>query len=124
LIVKDLISAARGTDVELLVTSTGFVTSGHAPGGYSPASIGMEDICNLRYRQAHGGGEDREWPSGLYVELYDGSRWSPGVCMLPHLDEPQTKEVIDAILRRFPNIPNGPHQPSGLISLNLNKPRS
>jgi hypothetical protein len=124
LIVKDIVSSARGTEVELLVTAAGFVSSGHAPGGYSPGSIAMDDISNLRYRAAEGGGDDREYPSGLYVELYRGNSWSPGKCVLPHLDEAQTNQAIEAIRRRFPDVPFGAAEPNGLILLNLNKPEA
>jgi len=123
-ILKDLVSLLRGTSVELVITNSGFISSGHSPGGYYRCSVARADVRNLEYRKAAGGGDIPESPAGLFVETHDASWLSPGMCVLPHLNEEQTNQVIEAVLRRFPDLPSGAPEPSGLISLNLNKPRA
>ncbi len=126
-IVRDVVSALRGTAVELRVTNLEFISSGHAPEDYRPSEIARADIYNLAYREASRGGDFPELPEGLYVEHH---RVGPGpgttsTCVLPHLDKAQTEQVMEAIYRRFPDtgqLPStGAFEPY-LISLNLNAP--
>ena len=75
------------------------------------------------FREASGGGDENPGPKGLYVE-HSGILVNPVTCVLPHIDETQTEQVIQAILRRFPDTeslapPRSAH-PSDLVSLNLN----
>lgn len=125
LIVRDIVSALRGTAVELRVKNLEFISSGRAPEDYRASTISRADIYNLEYREASGGGDFPELPEGLYVEHHrDGP--GPGTtstCVLPRLDKAQTEQVMQAIYRRFPDtgqLPStgafGPY----LISLNLN----
>jgi hypothetical protein len=125
-VVRDLISALRGTDVELRVTNLDFTSTGHTPENYNPSTISRADIYNIEFRKASGGGDARpDLPSGLYVE-HHATRWFPSTCVLPHIDKAQTQQVIEAIYRRFPDTgtlpPTGPFEPY-LTSLNLNKPK-
>ena len=99
-LIKNIISLLRGTDVELRVTNLDFISTGRAPSGYKSSSIPRADIYNLKFDQAMSG--DHEQPSGLYVET-SASVWHSGSCVLPHLDETQTQQAIDAILHRFPD---------------------
>jgi hypothetical protein len=124
-IVRGVLSALRGTAVELRVTNLDFVSSGHAPEDYRQSTIARADIYNLEYREASGGGDFPELPEGLFVEHH---RVGPGpgttsTCVLPHLDKTQTAQVMEAIYRRFPDtgrLPStGAFEPY-LISLNLN----
>jgi hypothetical protein len=123
LILKEIIAAARGTNVELTVRNLDFVSTGHAPGGYVPCQVSRDDLLRLEFRHESGGGDDTEYPSGLYVEYNRDSAYDTRVCVLPGITEEQTKEVIDAIRRQFPEIDRitfpRPAK-SGLISLNLN----
>ncbi len=41
-------------------------------------------------------------PSGLYVD-HEGISEGDGVCVLPYLNEEQTKQVIASILHHFPD---------------------
>ena len=76
----------------------------------------------LEFREASGGGENVEYPRGLYIEYNSDSAWETRVCVLPHIDKQQAQEVIDTIRKRFPEI-DQITQPrpakSDLISLNL-----
>ncbi len=124
-IVRDIVSALRGTAVELRVTNLEFVSSGHAPEDYRPSTIARADIYNLEYREASGGGDFPELPEGLYVEHHSAGLglWNKSTCILPHLDKAQTEQFIQAIYRRFPDtgkLPStGAFEPY-LTSLNLN----
>lgn len=126
-IVGGVISALRGTAVELHVTNLDFVSSGHAPEDYQPSTIARADIYNLEYRDASGGGDFPELPEGLYVEHLGAGLglWNKSTCVLPHLDKVQTEQVIEAIYRRFPDTgklpPTGTFEPY-LTSRNLNAP--
>lgn len=126
-IVGGIVSALRGTAVELHVSNLDFVSSGHAPEDYHSSTIARADIYNLEYRDASGGGDFPELPEGLYVEhLSSGlGLWNKSTCVLPHLDKAQTEQVIEAIYRRFPDTgklpPTGAFDPY-LTSLNLNAP--
>ncbi len=118
----EIFRALRGTRVELRVQNLDFVSTGHAPGGYFPSSVSRDDLLRLEFREASGGGEDREFPRGLYVEYQSDSAFETCFCLLPHIDREQTEEVIQAIRARFPEIdkltitrPPG----SGLTLLNL-----
>jgi hypothetical protein len=126
-IIKSIVSALRGTAVELRVTNLDFISSGHAPEDYSPSVIARADVYNLQYREASGGGDFPELPEGLYVEHYGAGLGlcNKSTCILPHLDKVQTEQVIEAIYRRFPDtgqLPStGAFEPY-LTSLNLNAP--
>jgi hypothetical protein len=121
-VIRSVFSGMRGTDVRLVISNLDFKSSGYAPKDYKSETISRADIGNLEYRKSSGGGEDQELPSGLYVER-SGSVWQYGTCMLPDIDEAQTRQVIEAIYRRFPD--TGTLAPvdskSDLISLNLNR---
>jgi hypothetical protein len=125
-VLKDIISAVRGTDVELLVTNLDLKSTGHAPDGYTPCTVSRADIYNLEFREAIGGGDVSDSPRGLYVEHRGCTPWNSNSCMLPNIDEPQTGEVIKAIYSRFPDTgnlpPTGPLEPY-LTSLNLDTPK-
>jgi hypothetical protein len=125
-VVRDALSHFRGTDVTLSVGNLDFSSSGHAPAGYRPSITSRADIYGLAFRKASGGGESAEYPQGLYAEHGTSGIWNDGTCLLPHLDEAQVNEAIEAILRRFPDTgtlasPKGRFE-SDLISLNLNRP--
>lgn len=118
-----IVSALRGTAVELRVTEVEFISSGHAPEDYVPSVIPRADIYDLEFREASGGGDFPELPMGLYVKHHGGILTNPSTCVLPHTDKAQTEEVIKAIYRRFPDtgkLPSiGGFEPY-LTSLNLN----
>ena len=122
-LIKEIISLLRGTDVELRITNLDFISTGHAPNGYSNSSIPRADIYSLEFHKAAGGGDEAEHPSGLYVE-HHGIIRNPTKCVLPHIDEAQTEQVIEAVYRRFPDTstlaPSANAEPY-LISLNLNQ---
>jgi hypothetical protein len=65
----------------------------------SRTAIPRANIEALEYREERGGPEHSE-PAGLYAELRAGSK-----CILPYLDERQTQAVIEAIYKRFPDMP-------------------
>jgi|GEM_PF-6130274 len=119
-LIRDILSALRGVDVELRITNLDFISSGRASKDYRPSTISRADIYNLEFREVMDGGDFLDLPKGLYVEYHGG----PSICVLPHLDKLQTKEVIEAIYRRFPDTgtlsPAGPLEPY-LTSLNLNQ---
>ena len=126
-IVRVAISALRGTDVELRISNLGFISSGHAPEGYSPYTISRADIYRLEFRKSSGGGDVPERPQGLYVEHHGLGRWDSATCVLPHIDEAQTEQVVEAIYRCFPDTgtlsPTGSFEPY-LTSLNLGRPET
>jgi hypothetical protein len=122
-LIGEIFRALRGTDVELHVENLNFTSSGHAPGGYRPGFISREDLLRLEFRKASGGGDFPECPRGLYVEYSSDSASETSICVLLHIDEQQSQEVIQAIRLRFPEIdqltyPRAPK--SDLISLHLN----
>jgi hypothetical protein len=123
-LIRDLISYLHGTNVVLRATNLDFVSTGRAPDGYSPSSIPRASIYSLEFREAQGGGDDPAHPSGLYIE-HQGVLYDPTVCVLPHIDESQTRQAIEAILRRYPDTedlaPPKKGNASDLITLDLNK---
>jgi hypothetical protein len=124
--IRELISILRGTDVELKANNLDFISTGHAPQGYKPSNLSRADIYGLEYRKASGGGDTPDFPEGLYIEHHGFGRWNPSTCVLPHINKAQAEQVIETILRRFPDTgtlpPTGPFEPY-LTSLNLNRPR-
>ena len=122
-LIQYLVRGLRGTDVKLLATNLKLTSTGHATDDYKPSSIPRADIDNLEFRKASGGGDFPNLPSGLYIR-HRGMLWSSSTCVLPHIDEPQTRQVIEALYQRFPYIgplpPTGPFEPH-LTSPNLNK---
>jgi hypothetical protein len=95
----------RAVRVELRITRLEMQVIGHLWSGPSlNRHIPLASIRRLEYRPNLGEGES-DRPSGLYVE----QRWKSD-CVLPHLDEGQTRQAIDAIYRRFPMIPILPEQ--------------
>src|ERR1700754_4673642 len=56
ILIKDMISSLRGTDVQLRVGNLDVLSSGHAPGGYTSSTISRADIDRFEYRKASGGG--------------------------------------------------------------------
>jgi hypothetical protein len=117
-LIRDVLSTLRGTDVELRVTNLDFLSTGRAPAGYKSSSIPSADIYNLKFEEAMSG--DYERPSGLYAE-HHGIFLNPTTCILPHIDEAQTEQVIDAIYRRFPDTAHSANSEPYLTSLNLNR---
>src|SRR5579871_6020971 len=81
----------RATNLEFQTTTGDFYRSSTA--------IPRADIESLEYREEKGGADHYE-PSGLYAELRTGSK-----CILPHLNERQALTIIEAIYRRFPDMP-------------------
>jgi hypothetical protein len=65
----------------------------------SCTAVPRADIESLEYREERGGPDQYE-PAGLYAEVKVGSK-----CLLAYLDERQTQTVIEAIYRRFPDMP-------------------
>jgi hypothetical protein len=121
-LIKDLIQAIRGTDVQLHITNLDFVSTGRAPDGYRTSSIPRASIYNLFYKEASGGEDVR--PSGLYIE-HQGILTNPETCVLPHIDKAQTSQAIEAILHRFPDTESlAPvyARNSPITTLNLNRP--
>jgi hypothetical protein len=126
ILIKDMISSLRGTDVQLRVGNLDVLSSGHAPGGYTSSTISRADIDRFEYRKASGGGgEVPERPEGLYAEWSGVGPWSHSQCILPAISQGQADEVIEAIYKHFPNMgtlsQRKPYK-SDLISLNLNPP--
>jgi hypothetical protein len=119
-VTKDIISLLRGTDVELHITNLDFISTGRAPAGYKSSSIPRLDIYHLKFEQAMSG--DHEQPSGLYVE-HHGVLLNPTTCVLPHIDEAHTEQVIEAIYLRFPDTAHTANSEPYLTSLNLNQRR-
>jgi hypothetical protein len=95
----------RTVRVELRMTEVEMQVIGHLRSGHSlNRHIPLANIRRLEYQPGLGENQaDR--PGGLYVE----QRWKSD-CVLPHLDERQTKQAIDAIYQRFPMIPISPQQ--------------
>jgi hypothetical protein len=119
-LIKDIISLLRGTNVELHIANLDFISTGRAPSGYKSSSIPRAYIYNLKFGEAMSG--DYEQPSGLYVE-HHGILLNPTTCVLPHIDEAQTEQVIEAIYRRFPDTAHSANSEPYLTSLNLNQRR-
>lgn len=119
--IREIFGAIRGTDVELLVEDLNFSTSGHAPGGYHPGFVSRDDLLRLEFRNGSEGGDSPECPRGLYVEYNSQSAFETSICVLPHIDEQQAQEAIQAIRFRFPELDRLTPRPQrgGLISLNL-----
>jgi hypothetical protein len=122
-LVREILSLLRGTDVQLRITNLDFISTGRAPDSYGSSSVPRADIYFLEFRKASGGGEDPHHASGLYVG-HRGILRNSATCVLPHTDEAQTEQVIEAILRRFPDtstLAPRPTEEPYLISLNLNQ---
>ena len=90
-IIRQRIVELRATNLEFQTTTGDFYRSCTA--------IPRADIESLEYREARGGPDHYE-PAGLYAELRRGSK-----CILPHLEEHKAQSVIEAIYRRFPDMP-------------------
>jgi hypothetical protein len=90
-IVRQRTVQLRATNFEFQTTTGDFYRSRTA--------IPRANIESLEYRE-EGGSPDHYEPAGLYAELGMGSK-----CILPYLDEHQTHSVIEAIYRRFPDMP-------------------
>ncbi len=123
--VREAVSALRGTDVELHVNKLNLVSSGHAPEGYSASTISRAAIYRLEFRKSSGGGDLPESPQGLYVEHHGAGPWDSATCVLPHINEAQSAQAIASIYRCFPDTgslsPTGSFEPY-LTSLNLGRP--
>jgi hypothetical protein len=95
----------RTVRVELRITTVEMQVIGHLRSAHSlNRQIPLANIRYLDYRP-HLGEDQSDKPGGLYVQ----QRWKSD-CVLPHLDERQTRQAIDAIYQRFPMIPNPPQQ--------------
>ena len=119
---RDLVSALRGTKVVLRVTNRDLISTGYSPGGYNASTVPRADVTNLEYRCASGGGDIPEQPEGLHVERRLFRNWNSGTCVLPLLDQAQAEEVVDRIVRRFPDtgsLTSAPPSRSPLTSLQL-----
>lgn len=92
------IEIIRQRTVQLSATNLEFQTT---TGGFyrSRTAIPRANIESLEYREESGGPDHYE-PAGLYAGLRAGAR-----CVLPYLDQRQTQTVIEAIYRRFPDMP-------------------
>jgi hypothetical protein len=126
-LLKDIMSGVRGTNVEMRVTNLDLISTGQAPGGYAPSSVSRADIYNLEFKEANSGrGRTEDLPDGLYVQHHGDASLHGHTCILPHIDKPQTEKVIQAILRRFPDTetiaPTLSFEPY-LTTLNLSSPR-
>jgi hypothetical protein len=119
-LIQYLVKGLRGTDVKLLVTDLNLTSTGHATDDYKPSSIFRDEIDNLEFRKASGGGDYPNLPSGLYIK-HRGILWSSSTCVLPHIDEAQTRQVIEALYKRFPGI--GPLRPTGAFEPHLTSPK-
>jgi hypothetical protein len=124
-LIRGILSSWLGTAVELRVTNLDFISTGRCPEeGYKPSVTARADVYDLVYHQASGGGDDPEIPKGLYIQHHAGGILNPDICVLPHLDEAQTGQAIEAIYRRFPDtgklVPATPFEPY-LTSLNLSQ---
>jgi hypothetical protein len=99
------IEIIRQRTVQLRATNLEFQTiTGHFY--RSRTAIPRADIESLEYREEKGGPDHYE-PAGLYAESRAGSK-----CVFPYLDEQQTRSVIEAIYRRFPDMPITPGKSS------------
>ena len=120
-----IVSALRGADVRLRVTNLDFVSTGHSPSDYRSSIISRTDVYGLEFREANGGGDDfPDLPQGLYIE-HNVMPWNTATCVLPHANRVQTNEVIEAILRMFPDTGTLPQTSKGkpyLTLLNLSQP--
>ena len=112
------IQQMRERRVELRVTKFDFQTRGYFGDGYlGTRSVPSANVRGLRYKESQGG--EASTP-GLFVDL----RWG-STCVLPHIDEQQTSQVIEQILQRFPDWrtqwPEGGESPFGkhVITLGL-----
>jgi hypothetical protein len=120
-LIKDLIHAIRGTDIQLQVTNLDLISTGRASDSYRTSSIPRASIYRLFYKD-EGGSNDG--PSGLYVE-HQGILTNPETCVLPHIDKAQTSQAIEAILHRFPDtemLAPVCARNSPITTLNLNHP--
>jgi hypothetical protein len=126
-ITMQIIRVFQGADVQLRINNLDLISVGHSPSGYSSSVIPRADVSNLTFREASGGGGDfPDLPQGLYVE-HNGGLWNGATCVLPHTDSIQTQEVIDSILRKYPDtgtLRRSDRDDSYLTLLNLSKPSS
>lgn len=92
------IEIIRQRTVQLSATNLEFQT---ITGNFyrSRTAIARANIESLEYREQLGGA-DHYQSAGLYAESRAGSK-----CILPYLDERQTQTVIEAIYKRFPDMP-------------------
>ncbi len=122
-LVREAYVSLRGTDVRLSVEDLNFRTVGHSPGGYIQGEVAREDVLRLEYRAASGG-EDAEHPCGLYLEYNSDSPLATSICLLPHIDDQQANQVIDALRLRFPDFDRFMSQrppKTDLVLLNLQR---
>lgn len=101
-IVEAIVEMTRGSTVQLRVTNLEFNAKGYFGGGYRPdRMIPRADVIRMEYQEERAGGKGSKYqPAGLYVKR----KWSTS-CVLPGLNESQTNAVIDAIYKRFPDMP-------------------
>jgi len=120
------VTEIRDADVELRVDNLDFVSTGHSPSDYQPSTIARADVSGLEFREANeGGAEFPDLPQGLYIEHNGPAPWSSATCVLPHANRVQTNEVIEAILRLFPDtgtLPQASNDKPYLTLLNLSQP--
>jgi hypothetical protein len=111
----------QGGETRLRVTSDGVRAEGNLGQLFSTSvAVAMDDISSIGFYDRDGEGGI----SGLYVR--HGWRFWP---VLPHLSKEQSQAVVDAITKKFPEIPvesaldSSLFADSGkLISLGLSKP--
>ena len=122
-----VISIFQGADVQLRINNLDLISVGHSPSDYRSSTIPRADVCNLTFREASGGGgEFPDLPQGLYVE-HNGGLWNSETCVLPHTNNIQTQEVIELILRKYPDtgtLQRTNRGDSYLTLLNLSEPPS
>lgn len=98
----------REKEAELNVTNLEFRTSGYFGGDYrARRSLSSADVRWLEYQEDRGGIESSYHPAGLYAVLRVGE-----ACMLPHVNEQQAGEIIEAIAKRFPDFSKRWHSES------------
>jgi hypothetical protein len=113
----------RKEQVELTVSKLEMKRKGHFRGGNLVDSIiPVADIQRLEFRPGFDG--DSFEARGMYVK--HGWSWT---CMLPNITGEQCAAAIEAIERRFPEIPFAPERDltsvfgDDIIRLNLSQPK-
>jgi hypothetical protein len=96
----------RQSRAVLRATNLDFETKGEYP-----STIARAEVSAMFYDKAQGD-EMSYTPAGLYADR--------GVCLLPFVNEEQANEIIQAIYRRFPDMPLKSESSEPLTTLKLN----
>jgi hypothetical protein len=95
-----LFEILRSSKAELRVTERSLESSGFfAERLFKSKILHWSQVQWLEFQGDTTGPETSHHPGGLYAILQRGS-----VCILPYIDEKQTSEAIDRILRKFPHL--------------------